>query len=42
LTVNNEYEFRGDNGAEGGLLFVRAHEGVRTVHVHVVAERSRE
>ncbi len=33
----NGYEYRGDNGPDGGLLFVRAIGDVRTVHVHMVA-----
>lgn len=31
------YEYRGDKGPDGGLLFVRAIGDVRTVHVHMVA-----
>jgi GrpB-like predicted nucleotidyltransferase (UPF0157 family) len=30
------YKYRGDHGPDGGLLFVRAVEGVRRVHVHMV------
>lgn len=31
------YEYPGDQGPDGGLLFVRATGDVRTVHVHMVA-----
>ncbi len=30
------YEYQGDQGPDGGLLFVRATGDVRTVHVHMV------
>lgn len=30
------YEYRGDHGTNGGLLFVRGTDAVRTVHVHMI------
>jgi GrpB-like predicted nucleotidyltransferase (UPF0157 family) len=36
------YEYRGDRGPDGGLLFVRASGMVRTVHVHMVPRNDLE
>jgi GrpB-like predicted nucleotidyltransferase (UPF0157 family) len=42
LTASGEYSFEGDMGADGGLLFVRGDDTVRTAHVHLVAAGSLE
>jgi len=36
------YDYQGDQGPDGGLLFVRSKDGVRTVHVHMVDENDPE
>ncbi len=40
LGSGGEYAYEGDMGEDGGLLFVRGHGSVRTVHLHVVSESS--
>jgi GrpB-like predicted nucleotidyltransferase (UPF0157 family) len=40
LTAGGTYRYDGDKGDDGGLLFVRGTEPVRSVHVHVVAASS--
>jgi GrpB-like predicted nucleotidyltransferase (UPF0157 family)/GNAT superfamily N-acetyltransferase len=37
-----EYEFRGDQGSEGGLLFVKTDGDVRSVHLHAVDSQSEQ
>jgi GrpB-like predicted nucleotidyltransferase (UPF0157 family) len=40
LGAEGDYAYEGNMGDEGGLLFVRGHGDVRTVHVHVVGHSS--
>jgi GrpB-like predicted nucleotidyltransferase (UPF0157 family) len=37
-----EYVFHGDQGEEGGLLFIKGPDSCRTHHLHVVALDSRQ
>jgi GrpB-like predicted nucleotidyltransferase (UPF0157 family) len=40
LCDDGAYIYEGDRRQDGGLLFVRGHGSVRTVHVHVVEQSS--
>jgi GrpB-like predicted nucleotidyltransferase (UPF0157 family) len=42
LGARGRYAYEGDQGKDGGLLFVRRQGSFRTVHLHVVHEGSQE